>query len=513
NLGTIFLQQQEFQKAIEYLYHAIKLSPTFIAAHCNIGLALLGLNQYDDALLYFTKTLQINPDYAEAYYGIAKSHLHKHHFIEAEKNIRQAITLNFHQTEFHQLLAEIYCEQSKHRQALTSLDHALSIDSTLTGLYISKGSVLMEMGEISKAEEQFSKMMYDPSINTRILAYYSLVQLRKNLPNSKLINELLSINTHDVCKSKLPYLYFALGKCHDDIGEWSKAFEYFNKGCYLKRESITYNINEHIQFTQKLIDCFSKNTIEYFRQFANSSKLPIFIVGMPRSGTTLVEQILARHPNICAGGELPYLNDLIQTPVEHHKIKLHYPENILKLSPSNIVNQYLYYLRCISSNADHITDKMPSNFITLGLIHALFPNAKIIHVKRNAIDTCLSCYTKLFSQGHLYSYDLIELGHYYHCYDLIMQHWQNILPPHSFLEINYENIVDNLEMEAKRLIDYCNLPWNSACLTFYHSKRQIRTASFMQVRQPIYRSSVNRWHRFENELAPLLKILNIKIRQ
>ena len=154
---------------------------------------------------------------------------------------------------------------------------------------------------------------------------------------------------------------------------------------------------------------------------------------------------------------------------------------------------------------------MPYNFITIGLIHALFPNAKIIHVERDPIDTCLSCYTKLFTEGQLYSYDLTELGQYYQCYKRIMDHWRHILPPKAWLDIKYENVVNHFDEEAKRLIDFCDLPWEPACLTFYESKRQVRTASFAQVRQPVYTSSIERWRQYARELAPLIQALNQNI--
>lgn len=506
NLGTLYLQQQEFKPAYHCLNQAITLMPTFADAHCNMGLVLLGLDQYSEALVHFEKALQIKPHYAEAYYGMAKVHLRQQNNTESEHYIQKAIAVNPQQVDFYALLAEIYQEQGKNTQALMYLDHALSIDATRSSLYISKGNVLMEMGEISSAEEQFLKVTQDSSAETRMLAHYCLVQLRKIEPNNSNLKALLSIvdAISEVPPSKQPYIYFALGKCYDDMGAWTKAFSYFTQGCALKRKHVTYHIAEQIKLTYSIIHHFSKETIAYLRTFANSSTLPIFIVGMPRSGTTLVEQMIAHHPKVYGAGELKYLNNIIQSAFA-------YPENMMSLSSATyhaITDKYLACLAHISSDAIRVTDKMPSNFIFIGLIHALFPHAKIIHVKRNPIDTCLSCYTKLFNKGQYYSYDLTELGQYYHCYEIIMNHWRNILPSNAWLDINYEDIIHQQEVEAKRLIAYCDLTWDPACLAFYESKRNVRTASFMQVRQPIYTSSVDRWRRFENELAPLIKTLS-----
>lgn len=508
NLATLLLEQQEYQQALSYLEQAINLAPLFADPYCNMGLALLGLNQSDEAMFYFNKASQLKPDYAEAYYGIAKAHLQKRNINESENYIQKAISINPQQVEFHQLLAEIYHEQGNHAKAIEHLDHALTIDPTHANLYISKGTILMEAGDISNAKDQFEKIINEQTIDTRLLAHYSLVQLCKIKSDNASFQALSSIseNPQEISPNKLSYLYFALGKCYDDMGEWKKAFANFTQGCNLKRKRITYNIAEQIQLTDKIIQCFNHETIEYLQQFANPSNLPIFIVGMPRSGSTLVEQILASHPDVYGAGELSYLNDLIQYPDYSHTT-LSYPENIRQLSPT-ITNKYLTHLQRICNSAIRITDKMPNHFMAIGLIHALFPNAKIIHVKRNPIDTCLSCYTKLFSHGHYYSYDLTELGQYYHCYERIMNHWRAVLPSNAWLEINYESMIDHLEVEAKRLVDYCDLPWNPACLNFYESKRAIRTASFMQVRQPVYTTSVHRWRRFKNELAPLIKILN-----
>ena len=511
NLGTLFLEQQEFTQAVDCFNRARVLAPMSADTCCNLGLALLGLNQHHDALFYFKQALQHEPDCAEGYYGIARVHFIEHNFGAAEHSVRKAISLKPQRVECYQLLAEIDYEQGNHEHALQHLDHALSIAPGHASLYMSKGSILMEMGDVCHAKEQFSRIAEDSSIDIRLLAHYSLVQLHKIQADHPSLQALLSMTheSHNITPAKQAYLYFALGKCYDDMGEWSKSFKYVTQGCQLKRKYITYQSTDQIEFTQNLTHFFTPESIDYLKAFSNPSALPVFIVGMPRSGSTLVEHILASHPEIYGAGELTYLNDLIQQPVEDNKAKLYYPQNILKLSEDNlraIAVNYVAYLQNKSPNAIRITDKMPNNFIAIGLIHALLPNAKIIHIKRNAIDTCLSCYTKLFSSGHFYSYDLTELGQYYLCYERIMAHWRSILPAGAFLDINYEDIVQHMETEAKRLIAYCGLPWDPACLDFYQSQRQVRTASFMQVRTPIYASSVNKWRHFEHELAPLLRI-------
>lgn len=504
NLGALLLQQQQFKQALEYLSRAIAIAPAFAQTQCNIGLTFLNLDQYHYALIHLEKALELKPDYAEAYYGISKIHLHWHQWVDSERAIHKALVINPHQIEFHLLKADIYHAQGYDKEALACLDQTLSISPKHVNICLAKGNILMEMGEISAAETEFLRAAAGSILDHQILAHYSLVHLRKINPDNLSFNQLLSIanNAHIVSPSKREYIYFALGKCHDDMGEWKKAFEYFSLGCQSKRARITYDPAEQIEFTNKLIGCFTEQTFEHLRAFANPSALPIFIVGMPRSGTTLVEHILSSHSAVHGAGELKHFHTLTT---------MYYPENIQQLSAEichTITNHYLSYLRRLSPHMMRITDKMPHNFIAIGLIHALFPNAKIIHVERNPMDTCLSCYTKLFTEGHLYSYDLTELGQYYQCYERIMNHWRNILPSNAWLNIKYESVVNHLDEEAKRLIDFCDLTWDPACLNFYESKRQIRTASFMQARQPAYTSSIERWKHYEDELMPLIQALH-----
>lgn len=513
NLGALLLHQQAYKAASEYLYRALNMAPNFADVHCNLGLALIGLEQQAEAWKHLTQALQLKPNYPEAYYGLAKVLLHQHQYADAERYVRHALQLNSQAVEFYQLLADLYHEQDQQPKALQILDQALTLDPKASTLYLSKGNIWMEIGELSQAEEQFLNLVHHPNPDQRVMAHYCLVQLRKMTPEHASFQALLALantTSEHLTPNKRLYLHFALGKCYDDMSEWHTAFIHFNQGARLKRQESTYHAAEESQFIQRIIQCMTQDRISSLRASANPSTAPIFIVGMPRAGSTLVEQILSSHSQVHGAGELPYWQNLLQKALQQHQVTLPYPENLSQFTPEicqAITTQYIAYLRRKSPTALRITDKMPHNFLSIGVIHALFPNAKIIHIQRNAIDTCLSCYTKLFTQGHLYSYDLAELGHYYQCYEHIMQHWRKVLPSNAWLDISYEHLTQNFESETRRLIAFCDLPWEDTCLSYYQTKRQVRTASFAQVRQPIYTTSVERWRRYESQLTPLLKAL------
>lgn len=514
NLGAIMVTDQQFTQAIELLKRAITLAPAFADAHCNLGFAYHGIDKDDMALPHFQHALQLRPHYAEAYIGLSKIHSAKDEFDAAERCTKQAIEIEPNKAEFYQCLADIYSEQGKTTQALTYFDQALSMDPDSGSTQVSKGNLLMELGETDAAEALLSRAISDRSRATQLAAHCSLIQLRTIQPDDQSMQALLSIAANQIEKlapNQRESLHFSLGKGYEDIGEWSAAFEQFTLGCQLKRSRIHYSIDEQARFTLRIMQHFTKDTVERLRQSANTSTLPIFVVGMPRSGTTLIEQILASHPHVHGAGELNNLSIITHRSVKSATRTHSYPENIIHLTPAEcraMADEYLACLQSHAPSATRITDKMPGNFVAIGFIHALFPHAKIIHVERNPIDTCLSCYTKLFRTGQFFSYDLVELGHFYAHYRRIMDHWRHILPSGAWLDVRYENVVSNIEHEARRLIAYCDLEWDPICLNFHTMKRQVRTASLTQVRKPIYTSSVERWRRLEHQLAPLINVLN-----
>jgi hypothetical protein len=305
-------------------------------------------------------------------------------------------------------------------------------------------------------------------------------------------------------------LYYALGKSYDDIKSYDQAFDFYIKGAAIKRGKIKYSNEEETSRIDAIINIVDKKFIEKFSQEdMNPSSLPIFIIGMPRSGTTLTEQIIASHPKVFGAGELDYFMHMIQEKGTEKNGG--YPYKLKDLTQADMRtwgNEYIRKLRLKHKDKKFITDKMPANYLNLGLIHIILPHAKIIHVKRNPIDTCISCFTHLFNRNQDATYDLAEVGRHYANYARLMEHWRQVLPKDSFFEVQYEAIVDDIEKETRKILEYCNLPWDPSCLNFYELKRNVRTASMTQVRQPIYNSSVERWRHYEKKIGPLLKELD-----
>jgi hypothetical protein len=300
-------------------------------------------------------------------------------------------------------------------------------------------------------------------------------------------------------------VHFTLGKAYLDIGDSSIAFHHFNLANQLKRSTIFFDHEEYAKRIKKFTEIF---TAEFIQQ--NQSKLetplghaPIFVLGMPRSGTTLLEQILSSHPMVRGAGELRYIGVLADEIEDYPTI----PPSFNSTGAEALGQGYLDKIAPLLEGRERLVDKMPGNFLHAGLIHTLLPHAKIIHSRRNPVDTCLSLYSKHFGGSHPYCYNMTDLGNYYQSYMTLMTHWREVLPASHFLEVDYENVVDDIEMQTRRILDYLGLPWDPVCLNFYKNERTVRTASLNQVRKPIYSSSSGRWKKHAAQLKPLIDAL------
>jgi tetratricopeptide (TPR) repeat protein len=508
NLGAVLTESERPEEAIQVLVSAIKLNPNYAEAHCNIATAFLALDQMDKAAVGFNKAIEIKPDYPEAFQGLAKVYQEKKDLPQALAMANKALALSPEEATVHSLLGGIYTESGYPEKAELAYAQALELDPDSVSAYLGKGHLLMEQGDMTEAENSFSHALSLDESN--LGARLSLVQVKKVTAGDENFANLVeqASELDSMLETKALPLHFALGKSYDDTKQYDLAFNHYLEGCRLKRKRIHYNPEDNDKATANISQFFSKASIDALRGEGCSSDAPIFVLGMPRSGTTLTEQIIASHPDVHGAGELPDLLHLANHPNDWETDG--YPKVLTGFSHAQLKTlgeKYVAGLQERAPEAKHITDKMPANFNCIGLIHLMLPNAKIVHVKRSPVDTCLSGFSRLFNKSQYQSYDLAEMGRYYRNYHDLMAHWREVLPEGSFYELQYEELVADTENQARALIDYCGLEWNGACLDFHKTERNIRTASVTQVRQPIYKTSVERWRSYENHLSPLFEAL------
>jgi len=508
NLGATLAELDRFAEALPLLMEAIKIKPNYAQAHCNIGLVFFGMEDYKKALAAYSNAIKIKPDYVQAFVGMAKLYQENNNLEQAEQWIKKALSIDSANAEALGVLGTIALEQGEHIEAESIFRRVLVIKPGYALAMVGLGTLLMEKGDLAEAEAIFlSVLSTDPDSIPALTSMPQVKKIKQDDPVVETLEALLHSEKGLVNKKKMA-IHFSLGKCYDDLGKANEAFAHFKNGCELKRKSFDYQSSQHHEHIQTIKSVFTKKFIKSHKGSGCLDSTPIFVLGMPRSGTTLTEQIIASHPSVFGAGELPDLSRLIRSVEAALPEK--YPFNVAGFATEQFAKmgaEYVQGIRRYSADSMHITDKMPANFMYLGLIHMMLPNAKIIHVKRNPVDTALSCYTKIFNRGQYFSYDLKELGEHYRDYVELMAHWKSVLPAKSFYEVQYEDLVADNEKQAKKLIKYCGLPWDSACLESHKTERNVRTASVAQVRQPIYKSSVERWRAYEQHLQPLLDVL------
>jgi tetratricopeptide (TPR) repeat protein len=304
-------------------------------------------------------------------------------------------------------------------------------------------------------------------------------------------------------------VHFALGYVFDKDGQYETAFRHYIEANRLQRGMSRYSTDSHRQFQHSLLQAFGPSFQARAEAFANPSDKPLFIVGLPRSGTSLLEQILSSHPQVHGGGEMLYLHAELRRrlgPAGHGDFArsvVALPDSALAEVAAGLLSQ----MHNLAPGKRRVTDKMPSNLTILGLIHALLPNARIIYCRRDPLDTCVSCFTTSFKSGHKFSNDLKELGEYYRISEVAMDQWRSMFPVSSVYEVRYEDLVADMPGETRKLLAFCGLKWDDACLSFQDNSRAVTTASVYQVRQPIYNSAIGRWRRYASHLGPLQEAL------
>jgi hypothetical protein len=305
-------------------------------------------------------------------------------------------------------------------------------------------------------------------------------------------------------------LHYALAKAAEGVGELDTAFRHYSVGGAKKRKLDPYRERETMRLAQIVPKVVTQSNLDATNEKWSASDVPVFILGMPRSGTSLMEQILSAHPDVFGAGELKFLSSVLENiPINQARIRMGDKEPIFdyddKVGWAPRGDRYVERIQGLADKPyKRIVDKMPGNYNFVGLIHAILPNAKIIHSRRHPVETCLSCYRIFFAEGHQWTYNLTELGRYYRRYWDLMKYWREAFPGVMY-EAIYEENVNDVETSAKNLISHLDLEWNDQCLEFYNVDRPVKTASLSQVRKPIYKTSTNRWRKYEKYLGPLLE--------
>ncbi|WP_037498832.1 tetratricopeptide repeat-containing sulfotransferase family protein [Sphingomonas jaspsi] len=507
NLGTLLQADRQFDEAEHALRKAIQQSPQYVEAHNNLATLYASQQRDTDALRILGDALKFAPTNAATLLLTSKIQLRRANLPAAEQAARLALKTEPSNAEALTVLGQILHETDRYEEAISVLEKALEHAPDSPEARNFYGVALKSVGRLDEARQEILKAL---AKNDHIYGAYAnlndLVDFAKEDELFGKMDTIFAKAKNREAPALLP-LHFAYGKALDDRGEHERALEHYITGGKMKRATLKYDEAETNAFFDGIRECFPKEMFEDRPIAGFSDERPVFIIGMPRSGSTLVEQIISAHPDIYGAGEVKYLSMSLGKLRDRFPSLPRYPQMVKKMGPAQFEifgKSYVSMLQQGAGDSKRITDKLLTNYFFAGLINLVFPKARFIHTLRNPVDTCLSGFTKLFKDDMPHSYELGELGRYYGKYRELMAHWEQVLPAGVLHTVRYEEVVADTEKEARALIDFLGLEWNDACLEFHKSKRPVKTASVAQVRRPIYTSAVERWKKYGPGLQPLV---------
>jgi tetratricopeptide (TPR) repeat protein len=543
NLGNALRDMGKPDEAVTNYLKALAINPDYASAHYNLGNALKDSSKLDEAVVSYTKSIAINPDFANAHNNLGAVFMDLGKLHEAVASYQRALALVPDSVESHYNLAAALKELGKLDDAVASYQKALAIAPGYAEAHNNLGNVLRDMGKPDDAIASFHQalaiapdlaeahsnlgnvFMAQGKLDDAVACYRKALAIapdyaeaHRHLANVSKFTEYdddikameVAYAMPDLSDQQKMHLAFGLGKSFEDIGRYEKAFGFYQSANAIKRGTYAFSTATVEMNFERLKAVFTENLFSRHQAAGSSDESPIFILGMPRSGTTLVEQILASHAHVYGAGELNDLHGIVAsrfTRIDDAGLA----ESLIQADSAAFSRAGGDYIDMIKARADSvgfITDKMPLNFRLIGMIRLMLPKAKIIHCCRDPRDTCLSIFKNYFSrEGNYYAYDLGELGRYYTLYRDLMRHWHSVLPGFIY-DIHYEDVVADQEGQSRALLAHCTLEWDDACLAFHKTDRPVHTASAVQVRRPIYKDSIQSWKRYETQLAPLFEALS-----
>jgi tetratricopeptide (TPR) repeat protein len=537
-LGLAHYMCRRYDRAIEFMSKAVQFDDSNPQYYCNLGESYRRASKPDQALGMFEKSVALKPEYLLAHLGIANVYRDQKRHPEAIARYRLALALNPKFAEAYHYLGVIFLEQGRQTEAITYLRKASGLKPGYTEARLALAQALDNDGHIDEAIETYLAIIEDaPKVGAahnnvanllktkgnideaiihyekalelnpaNVQAHYNLSRARKGAESQDDISKMEKmLENESIPSSDRTNIHFTLGKIYDDLERYDEAFEQFDKGNELDNRAPPFDGEMHNQMLNRLIDIFNPNFFARREGFGSESQRPIFIVGMPRSGTTLMEQVIASHSKVFGAGELEQVGQLVNAISAEISGSAGYPDNAADLdamTACRLGETYATYVKRLSDDSPHVTDKMPGNFMHLGFISLFLPKARIIHCQRQPMDSCLSCFFQHFTSPMPFSVSLQALGKYYQGYEKLMAHWNKVLPT-PILNVNYEDMVADHEGTTRKILEFCDLEWEDACIKSHETTRTVKTASTWQVRQPLYSTSVERWKHFEAHLQPL----------
>jgi tetratricopeptide (TPR) repeat protein len=497
NRGNKFFEQGAHAEAAALYEEALELDSSLAEALSNLGSALSHLGRYEEAEQCFREAIAIKPDLSDPHANLGVLLRQKSYLSDSEASLRRALKLRPTDLDARINLGLTLVFLGRLRDARACFAKVLKTTPRNVLALFGMGQIATAEGRFEEAETTFRRII---ELNPKMTNAWAALPLTRKMTKAdgewlKGAEEIATSKIHPLEEANLR---FAMGKYCDDVNDFADAFKNFKRGNeLLKTSAEDYDRKERSRLIDELIRVYSREAISKIGSAGSSSAKPVFVVGMPRSGTSLAEQIIASHPAAHGAGELPFWGSPILREAGITQGVL------METERSKVAEEYLRVLESASGNASRVVDKAPVNSDFLGLIYTVFPNARVIYMQRDPIDTCLSCYFQQFLTGINFTFELSDLVHYYREHQRIMAHWRAVLPPGFILDVPYEELVADQETWSRKMLDFIGLEWDARVLEFHTNKRQVTTSSAWQVRQKIYKSSVARWHNYEKFIGPL----------
>jgi tetratricopeptide (TPR) repeat protein len=510
NLGNALMSAGRLDEAIASYQQAIALRPELADIHNALGIALRQAGRRDEAAASYLCATAVNPKHFEAYRNLGIVAFEANRSEDAASYYQRAAAINPDSAEAQGDLGNAMRALGRFDEALAHYNKALTMKPDYANAHHNLGVALKMLGRTDEARRALERAVQ--LAPRQVLFHAGLADLTRYAAGNrhlaameKLARDLATLGVEDQIQ-----LHFSLAKAFADLAQHDRSFRHLLAGNALKRPQISYDEAGALGQFDRIRAIFTRAVMQERRGVGYYSSVPIFIIGMPRSGTTLVEQMLASHPKVFGAGELTDFQDAAVRVATRTGSVASFPEMILPMGSEELFAigaDYVAHVRDRAPSAERITNKMPGNFVAAGLVHLALPNARILHIRRNPVDTCFSNFSTLFAAEHPWAYDLGELGRYYRAYAALMEYWRELLPEEVMIEVQYESLVTDFETQSRRIVAHCGLEWNDACLGFYRTERPVLSASMVQVRQPVYQHSVGRWLPYKDMLGPLLAAL------